>query len=92
MEGVIVAKRRWPKQTRHGVKVEAYLPEEMAAQLRQLCERTGRPLAEEVRHAVERHLAQPPHVVAPALLPVEVEQPQAAPPKKRTRSRASADS
>jgi hypothetical protein len=67
VEGAIVAKRKWPKQTRHGVKVEAYLPEEMAAQLRQLCERTGRPLAEEVRHAVERHLAQPPRVVAEPL-------------------------
>jgi hypothetical protein len=72
MEGATVAKRKWPKQTRHGVKVEAYLPEEVAAQLRQLCEQTGRAVAEELRHAVERHLAQPPRVVAPALDEVEV--------------------
>jgi hypothetical protein len=27
----------------------------------------GRPLAEEVRHAIERHLTQPPRLVTPEL-------------------------
>jgi hypothetical protein len=33
----------------------------------QLAEATGRDLTKEIRHAVERHLAQPPRVVAPEL-------------------------
>ena len=47
--------------------MQVYFDEGTLAQLQQLAEATGRDLAKEIRHAVERHLAQPPRVVAPDL-------------------------
>jgi Ribbon-helix-helix protein, copG family len=62
-----MAKTRWPKVRRAGKPVQAFVSEETLARLQQLAEQTGRPLAEEVRHAIERHLAQPPRLVTPEL-------------------------
>jgi hypothetical protein len=62
-----MAKRKWPKINRTGKPVQAFVDEETLVRLQQLAEQTGRPLAEEVRHAIERHLAQPPRLVAPPL-------------------------
>jgi Ribbon-helix-helix protein, copG family len=62
-----MAKTRWPKVQRAGKPVQAFVSEETLARLQQLAEQTGRPLAEEVRHAIERHLAQPPRLVTPEL-------------------------
>lgn len=62
-----MGKKRWPKQNRTGKPVQVYFDENTLAQLQQLAETTGRDLAKEIRHAVERHLAQPPRVVAPEL-------------------------
>jgi hypothetical protein len=50
-------------------------------------EGAGRPLAEEVRHAIERHLAQPPRLVAEPLDDAPVTA-----PKKRGRPRKGSDS
>jgi hypothetical protein len=62
-----MATKRWPKQNRTGKPVQVYFDEAVLARLQQLADETGRDLAKEIRHAVERHLAQPPRVVAPEL-------------------------
>jgi hypothetical protein len=62
-----MAKTKWPKAHRAGKPVQAFVSEETLARLQELAEQTGRPLAEEVRHAIERHLAQPPRLVTPEL-------------------------
>ena len=59
--------KRWPKQNRTGKPVQVYFDEAMLAELQRLADATGRDLAKEVRHAVERHLAQPPRLVTPEL-------------------------
>jgi hypothetical protein len=82
-----MAKKRWPKQNRTGKPVQVYFDEGTLAQLQQLAEATGRDLAKEIRHAVERHLAQPPRVVADPLDEASVTA-----PKKRGRPRKASDS
>jgi hypothetical protein len=62
-----MAKKRWPKQNRTGKPVQVYFDEATLAQLQRLADATGRDLAKEIRHAVERHLAQPPRLIAPDL-------------------------
>jgi hypothetical protein len=62
-----MTKKKWPKQQRSGKPLQVYLSEDVLAELQQLAETTGRDLAKEVRHAIERHLAQPPRVVTPEL-------------------------
>jgi hypothetical protein len=69
-----MAKKKWPKVNRTGKPVQTFVSEETFARLQQLTEQTGRPMAEEVRHAIERHLAQPPRVVAEPLVEVTVSQ------------------
>jgi hypothetical protein len=59
--------KRWPKQNRTGKPVQVYFDEAVLAELQRLADATGRDLAKEIRHAVERHLAQPPRLVAPEL-------------------------
>jgi hypothetical protein len=76
-----MAKKKWPKINRTGKPVQAFLSEETLARLQQLAEQTGRPLAEEVRHAIERHLAQPPRVVVEPLAEATVGQPARQPSK-----------
>ena len=65
---------------------QAFVSEETLARLQQLTEQTGRPLAEEVRHAIERHLAQPPRVVAEPLAEATVGQPVRKPSKVNARN------
>jgi hypothetical protein len=60
--------------------------QETLARLQQLAEQTGRLLAEEVRHAIERHLAQPPRLVAEPL-----DEALVTAPKKRGRPRKGSD-
>jgi hypothetical protein len=64
--------KRWPKQNRTGKPVQVYFDEAVLADLQRLADATGRDLAKEIRHAVERHLAQPPRLVAPDLAEAEV--------------------
>jgi hypothetical protein len=59
--------KRWPKQNRTGKPVQVYFDEAVLAELQRLADATGRDLAKEIRHAVERHLAQPPRLVTPDL-------------------------
>jgi hypothetical protein len=82
-----MAKKKWPKVNRTGKPVQAFVSEETLARLQALSEQTGRPLAEEVRHAIERHLAQPPRVVADPLDEANVTA-----PKKRGRPGKTSDS
>jgi hypothetical protein len=74
-----MAKKKWPKINRTGKPVQAFVSEETLSRLQQLAEQTGRPLAEEVRHAIERHLAQPPRVVVEPLAEATVGRPSRAP-------------
>jgi hypothetical protein len=59
--------KRWPKQNRTGKPVQVYFDEAVLADLQRLADATGRDLAKEIRHAVDRHLAQPPRLVTPEM-------------------------
>jgi hypothetical protein len=67
-------------------ELPAFVSEETLTRLQQLAEQSGR-LAEEVRHAIEWRLAQPPRLVAEPLDGATVQA-----PKKRGRPRQASDS
>jgi len=62
-----------PSQIRPGKKaLYVELPDELDAELRAYCDRFGLKLADEVRLAIRRHLANPPLRDVPPLPPVTV--------------------
>lgn len=58
------------------------LPEDLLEGIKRLAESNGRPLKDEVAHALRRHLDAPPQLITPAMPAVEMETPT---PKKRGR-------
>ncbi len=59
-----------PSKSRPGwVGIYVELPEALAQQLREYCERTGGKLSDEIRQAITRHLAYPPAPTTPAPFP-----------------------
>jgi hypothetical protein len=75
-----------------GKPVQFYLDEKLREELVGLTRETGRTLSDEIRRAIERHLAARPRVVEPPLQPEEVvraarkgpEEAAAEPPKRRS--------
>jgi len=62
------AKKRESKKVPDGMKaVYALIPAAEWEAFAEVMKRTGRGLADEVRHALARHAAQPPEIVTPAL-------------------------
>lgn len=71
-------------RAREGFKhLSTMVPEAQLDALDALAERTGRSVAQEVAHAIERHLAHPPSVEAPPLPPARAEQPKRKPGRPR---------
>jgi hypothetical protein len=71
-----------PSQARPGKKaLYVELPDEIDAELRAYCDRHGLKLADEVRLAIRRHLANPPPKGVPPLPPLIVP----APTKRKTK-------
>ena len=75
-------------------QVSNWLPDDLMAGLELLAARNGRPMAAEMAHAIERHLASPPTVEVivstPPLVSATVSPPEAPPTKKRGRPRKQA--
>lgn len=67
---------------RKGTPINLYLSDESRAELKALAKELRRPLHDEIRHAVERHLANPPKLLTTELESVEVEE-----KKKRKRKK-----
>ena len=63
--------------------------EHLMEKLRKLTEKTGRSVSEEIVHAIERHLAQEPRVLAEPLASVEVVRPAKVPGKRGRKKKES---
>jgi hypothetical protein len=63
-----------PSRARPGKKaLYVELPDQLDGELRTYCDRRGVRIADEVRLAIRRHLANPPPVDVPPLPPLTVE-------------------
>ncbi len=61
---------------RKGKPVQVYIDEGLKAQVEELARQHGRPLADEIIHALLRHVASPPRLVTPEMAEVPGPRPQ----------------